>query len=54
MVRNLPLTSPADLDRADVSDLIDAELHLASTPMATSSGAQVILRSVSRNQRPRR
>jgi hypothetical protein len=54
VVRSVPLSTPDDLDTAAVSDLIDAQLGLAATPMRSSSGAQLIVKSVSAKQRPRR
>ena len=54
VVRSVPLSSPDDLDTVEVSDLIEAQLGLAATPMRASSGAQVIVKSVSAKQRPRR
>jgi hypothetical protein len=53
-VRNVALRSADDLDRPDVRALIDAALELASPPMDSSEGAQLIIRSVSAKQRPRR
>jgi len=54
VARNVPLDSPEDLDRPDVSALIAAALDLAATPMAASGGAQLVIKSVSAKQRPRR
>jgi hypothetical protein len=53
-VRNLRLNAPADLDRPDVRDLIDAELRLAAVLMEAAIGPKLIIRSVSAKQRPRR
>jgi hypothetical protein len=54
VVRNVALDSPDDLDRPDVSALIDGALRLAATPMEVSDGAELIIKSVSAKQRPRR
>jgi hypothetical protein len=54
VARNVRLESPDDLDRPDVTALIDAALGLAATPMASSDGAELIIKSVSAKQRPRR
>jgi hypothetical protein len=54
VVRNVALSSPDDLDRPDVAALVDAALGLAKAPMDSSSGAELIIRSVSAKQRPRR
>jgi hypothetical protein len=54
VVRNVRLDSPDDLDRPDVGALIDAALALAATPMASPDGAELIIKSVSAKQRPRR
>jgi hypothetical protein len=53
-VRNVALESPDDLDRPEVSALIDAALELAAVPMSASDGAEVLIKSVSARQRPRR
>lgn len=52
--RNVRLDAPDDLDRSDVGALIDAALRLAATPMHASGGAELIIKSVSAKQRPRR
>src|SRR4051812_16096581 len=54
VARNVELASPADLDRADIRALIDAALNLAAVPMAASDGAELIVKSISAKQRPRR
>ncbi len=54
VVRNVKLESADDLDRPDVSALIDAALALAEIPMDASEGFQLIIKSVSAKQRPRR
>ena len=52
--RNVALRSPDDLDRPEVAALIDAALRLADTPMETADGGELIVKSVSARQRPRR
>ena len=54
VVRNVALGAPEDLERGDIVALIDAELALARVPMHASAGRQVIVKSVSAKQRPRR
>ena len=54
VARNVPLDSPDDLDRPDIGALIDAALQLAATPMDSSPGPELIIKSVSAKQRPRR
>jgi hypothetical protein len=54
VARNVALASADDLDRPDVAALIDAALALADTPLATSGNAELIIKSVSAKQRPRR
>jgi hypothetical protein len=54
VVRNVALGSPDDLDKPDVSALIDVALRLAPTPMDASDGGELIIKSVSAKQRPRR
>lgn len=54
IVRSVALSSADDLDRPDVLALIDAALTLATTPMGASEGYELIIKSVSANQRPRR
>lgn len=54
VVRSVALSAPEDLERGDIAALIDAELALARVPMLTSAGRQVIVKSVSAKQRPRR
>jgi hypothetical protein len=53
-IRNIALDGPDDLDRADVDALIDAAIDLAPTPMATADDPELVVRSVSKKQRPRR
>ena len=54
VARNVPLGAPEDLDRPDVGAIIDAALERAGTPMHASGGAELIIKSVSAKQRPRR
>jgi hypothetical protein len=54
VVRNVALHTPEDLDRPDVQDLINTALQLAAVPMAAATGPEVIIKSVSARQRPRR
>lgn len=54
VVRNLRLESADDLDRPPVRALVDAALELCRIPMEASEGPQVVIRSVSAKQRPRR
>jgi hypothetical protein len=54
VARNLRLDAPEDLDRPDVRAIIDAALERAGTPMQASRGAELIIKSVSAKQRPRR
>jgi hypothetical protein len=52
--RNVALSSPDDLASEDVQALIDAALELAAVPMDASSGPDLVIKSVSARQRPRR
>jgi hypothetical protein len=54
VARNLTLDAPEDLDRPDVAAIINAALERADTPMQASRGAELIIKSVSAKQRPRR
>lgn len=54
VVRSVRLAEPADLERPEIGALIDAEVGLAPVPMATSPGFELIIKSVSAKQRPRR
>jgi hypothetical protein len=54
VVRTVALQAPDDLDRPAVRALIDAASRLAAVPLAASGGAQLIIKSVSAKQRPRR
>jgi hypothetical protein len=48
------LDSPDDLDRPDVGALIEVALGLATTPMDASDNGDLVIKSVSAKQRPRR
>ena len=54
VTRNVPLVSPEDLAHDDVQALLDAALEVAAVPMDASIGPELIVKSVSANQRPRR
>ena len=54
VVRNIPLNGPEDLDAPEVEALLDTQLAVARVPMGAGTGRQVIVRSVSKKQRPRR
>jgi len=54
VVRNIKLSSPDDLDSPDVDALIEAALELAAIPMSASDGHELIIKSISAKQRPRR
>jgi hypothetical protein len=53
-VRSIRLEEAADLDRPEVAALIDAALRLAAVPMDAGDGHELIVKSVSAKQRPRR
>jgi hypothetical protein len=54
VVRTVALDSPDDLDRPDVGALIEVALRLVTTPMDASDNGDLIIKSVSAKQRPRR
>jgi hypothetical protein len=54
VARNVALASADDLGRPDVAALIDAAVELAQTPLTTSGTGELIVKSVSAKQRPRR
>ena len=54
VVRNLRLESPDDLDRPEVQDLIAVGLERARVPFDPEGDRQLIIKSVSAKQRPRR
>ncbi len=49
-----PTSRPTTSTGTEVSALLDAALDLARVPMAASEGGELIIRSVSAKQRPRR
>jgi hypothetical protein len=53
VVRNVALTAAADLDRADVQALLEAQAALAVVPREASEGPMLVIKSVSAKQRPR-
>ena len=53
-VRNLPLPDARELERAEVTALMEAACALASIPMTAAQGPAVVVRSISAKQRPRR
>jgi hypothetical protein len=54
VVRTVALDSPDDLDRPDVGALLEAALGLATMPMDASDYGDLVIKSVSAKQRPRR
>jgi hypothetical protein len=54
VVRNVALAAPQDLRRDEVGAIVEAALGLAVVPMDASSGHELIIKSVSAKQRPRR
>jgi len=54
VVRNVAIDSPEDFDRPEVNALIDVALTLAATPMDACEGGDLVIKSVSAKQRPRR
>lgn len=54
VVRSIPLTSPAVLDEPDVRQLIKVAMDRAKTPIDPKQKRQLIIKSVSKKQRPRR
>jgi hypothetical protein len=54
MVRNLALDSAEDLDRPEVRALLDTAADRATVPMDASQRGELVIRSVSAKQRPRR
>jgi hypothetical protein len=53
-VRNVALDSVDDLARDDVRTLLDVALERAVVPMSDAEGPDLVIRSVSATQRPRR
>jgi hypothetical protein len=54
VVRTVALDLPEDLDRLDVGALIEVALGLATTLMDASDNGDLVIKSVSAKQRPRR
>ena len=54
VMRHIVLTSPDDLDRADIVALIDQGLERAKTPLPADGQGRLLIKSVSAKQRPRR
>ena len=54
VVRNVRLETPDDLARADIDALIAAALERTDVSMTAPGGGELIIKSVSSNQRPRR
>ena len=54
VVRHLRLESAADLDKPPVKRLIRAALKLAGVPIKKTGTRRMVIKSVSRKQRPRR
>ncbi len=54
VVRSVTLDAPDTLNRDDVTALIQAALALARLPMDAGVGPQLLIKSVSARQRPRR
>jgi hypothetical protein len=54
MVRNVRLADATDLDSPEIDTLIAAALDLAAIPMSASDGPELLIKSVSAKQRPRR
>jgi hypothetical protein len=54
LVRSLPLETAEDLDRPDLQDLLKSALAMAAIPMEAATRGELIIKSVSAKQRPRR
>jgi hypothetical protein len=54
VVRSIRLDSAATLERPEVRALIDAALQTAKTPLPADGSHELIIKSVSTKQRPRR
>jgi hypothetical protein len=54
VVRSVRLEEPADLDRPEVRALVRAAVARARTPLDPAARHALVIRSVSRKQRPRR
>jgi hypothetical protein len=53
-VRSIQLSSPSDLNRADVREVMEAALESARVPMDSKGRGKLVIRSISAKQRPRR
>ena len=53
-VRSVRLVDGTELDRPEVLDLISAAVDFGSAPFETASHGKLIIKSISRTQRPRR
>jgi hypothetical protein len=54
VVRHIRLSSPADLKRPDIRELIETALESARVPFDPEARGKLIVRSISAKQRPRR
>jgi len=54
VVRHVVLAQPDDLDRPDISAMIDQALVCAKVPLKAQGEGRLIIKSVSAKQRPRR
>jgi len=54
VARHIVLDAAAELDKPDVQSLIEAALQRARVPMPASGGGQIVVKSISAKQRPRR
>ncbi len=55
IVRNIHLTSPAQIDEPDVMDLVQQAIAAAAPPFpGDGTGLRTIIKSISAKQRPRR
>jgi hypothetical protein len=54
VVRNIRLESAATLDRPEVRELVKVALHRAKSPIPKDGEHRLIIKSVSKKQRPRR
>jgi len=54
VVRSIRLQSPADLDKPEIRDFIAQSVKLSPKPFGEPGEAQLVIKSVSEKQRPRR
>lgn len=54
VVRNIRLTSPDDLDKPAIRALMKEAMKLLWTPIPRGQGGRIVIRAVSKRQRPRR